>query len=73
MGTNETLLWQDLAARITPQKWGQVNTCIMSDLSNARITPVSRTSSGTKVVILVLDPICNQEKLPLKWGQIIIN
>ena len=72
MGTNETLLWQDLAARITPQKWGQVNTCIVSDLSNARITPVSRTSSGTKIAKLMFFPIANQEKLPLKRGTNVI-
>ncbi|OXC12537.1 hypothetical protein AYP92_03075 [Lactobacillus crispatus] len=54
-----------------PEKWGQVNICIVSDLSNPRITPASSASSGTKVAILALDPICNQEKLPEKWGQII--
>ena len=35
-----------------------------------RITPASSASSGTKVAILALDPICNQEQLPEKWGQI---
>lgn len=55
-----------------PEKWGQVNTCIVSDLSNARITPVSRTSSGTKMAKLMFFPIANQEKLPLKRGTNVI-
>jgi hypothetical protein len=71
MGTNKKLLRPASAIKKNNSpRGGQL--CFMIDNLKFKlgITPASRTSSGTKVAILALDPICNQEKLPEKWGQI---